>query len=600
MIKSLINNITDFQDWCHGLGDVISLDFETTSLNYIEMEFVGFSLCDGKKSCYVQNPKLLPYLAALFGNRLWVYHNAVFDLKCCRKFCKDEPESIFCTLVGAKLVNENLQSHSLKYLAGHWLGVKEEDIKKYDEVSADTNSKVFIDYAQNDSIWTYQLYQYEKPILNKAKLGYIADIEMDFQKVLVEMEINGVLIDSDKLKGFRDDCGVILHSIESDMLNCFNKSHSVEKDLFGGSSFLSPINFGSNNQLLDCITNLGFVVDEKTPKGNPSLGKTYIQKMRHEHEFFELLWRFRKLEKLQNGFIVPLDSFMDQDHRIRPSYNIVRTGRLSCSKPNLQQLPNPKKEKLEFNHREIFIPEEGNVLVKADYSGQELRVLGEVTNESNMFNAFNRGYDLHLFTANRVFDLKLSDESFVDGTEAHNEACSKYKQKRHQAKNGVNFPVVYGATAGRIAKDNKVSKKEAERWMEQFFELYPGVKKGIDSIPKELTRKGFVRTLFGRKRRFPAYKKAGGFDKAGMERQAFNMKVQGTSADIGKIAGISLLKALPKEAKIILFIHDEFVCECPKEMGKQVAEIMKNCLENAVALRVKMSVDTKIVFNFGE
>ncbi|HDY67345.1 MAG TPA: hypothetical protein ENH85_06125 [Candidatus Scalindua sp.] len=600
MIKQLINNIEDFQEWCRTLGDVIALDFETTSLNYLEMEFVGFSLCDGDRAMYTQNPDILFYLALYFSDHLFIFHNAVFDLKCCRKFCEYEPDSFFCTLVGAKLVDENLSSHSLKYLAGYWLGVSADLIKEYDEVSADTNSKEFIDYAMNDAIWTHLLYRHETLILNKEKLLYIAGIEMDFQRVLVEMEINGVLIDEDKLEAFRSECGIILHNIEHDMLMVFGKHHDVQKDLFGNEFCISPIKFGSTTQLISLVHLLGFVVDEKTPKGNLSIGKTYLQKMKGQHKFFDLLWRYRKLQKLMNGFITPLDGFMDQDGRIRPSYNMVRTGRLSCSKPNLQQLPNPKKEKLEFNHREIFIPKPGNVLIKADYGGQELRVLSEVTNDTTMVAAFQNDRDLHLTTANHIFDLGLGADALTDGTVEHGEATRQNKQKRHQAKNGVNFPIVYGATVGRIAKDNKVSKKEAERWLNGFFELYPGVKKSIDNIPKELRRFACVRTLFGRKRRFPQYKKAGRYDKAAMERQAFNMKIQGTSADIGKIAGILLLKALPVEAKIVLFVHDEWVVECPKEMSKEVEKIMKDCMENAVALRVRMVVDTKIVNNFGE
>ena len=437
--------------------------------------------------------------------------------------------------------------------------------------------------------------------ITEEKLESICDIEMQFQRVLVEMEINGISVDIDKWRKFEDDCGNILYGIESDMLNVFNLCHNVSCNLFGEKICDSPINFGSSNQLLNCIQSLGFVVDVKTAKGNPSVGKEYLQKMLGEHEFFDLLWRYRKLQKLHSSFLKPLDNFIDSDGRIRPSYNLVRTGRLSCSKPNLQQLPNPKKEKLEFNHRELFIPKKGHVLIKADYSGQELRVLGEVSSDKFMLGAFENGYDLHLFTANRVFDLSLPDEAFIDGTEAHNEACSTNKQKRHQAKNGVNFPIIYGATAGRIAKDNKVSKKEASRWLNEFFKLYPGVKRAIDKIPDELARQGYVQTLFGRKRRFPEYAKSRlSQEKAAMERQAFNMKIQGTSADIGKLAGIMLLERLPGYAKLILFVHDEWVTECPEDKAEDVKKIMVDCLENAAALRVKMVVEAKIVRNFGE
>jgi DNA polymerase-1 len=606
MNRQLINTIDEFQDFCRELGDVVALDFETTSLNYTEMEFVGFSLCSGDSACYVQNKKILPYLAALFSSKTWVMHLAKFDLQCCRKFCKEEPEKIFCTLIGSQLLNENLPSHSLKYLARHWLKVPEDEIKKYDEVSDDVTSNEFILYAQNDAIWAYLLYTGIAPKLKKEGLDYIAGIEMDFQRVLAEMEINGALIDVGKLKIFQAEVPKILEQLQIEMCEILNIEYGYSTNLFGEKELWTGVKFSSTEQLVKIAENLGFEIFERTkpsesyPKGQKSFDKNVKERLKNQHPFFNLIYRFGKLNHLNNNFIQSLEKFIDNDGRVRPSFNTVRTGRLSCSKPALQQLPNPKKEKLEFNHREIFIPVKGNVLVKADYSGQELRVLGEVTNESNMLNAFNNGYDLHLFTANRVFNLGLDGEDFIDGSEAHTETCSKYKQKRHQAKNGVNFPVIYGATAGRVAKDNKVSKKEAERWMNEFFKLYPGVKKSIDLIPKEINSNGFVRTLFGRKRRFPNYSGADKYGKAAQERQAFNMKIQGTSADIGKIAGVNLLKSLPKEAKIVLFVHDEFCVECPESMGEQVAAIMRDCMENAVALRVRMVVDVKIVRSFGE
>lgn len=612
MIKSYLTTIDEFQIWMSTLGPVVALDFETTDLNYVDMQFVGFSLCDGDRAMYTDNPKLLIYLASFFGSRTWVMHNSVFDLKCCNKFCDDTPEKSFCTLTAAKLINENASSHSLKYLAERILKVPADQIKKYDEICDDTSSKEFIDYGMNDAIWTYQLYQYLSHRLTDEDLNYITGIEMDFQHVLAAMEINGVLVDKTKMEGFQNECGTILFNIESNLLSIFGVCHDISYNLFGEECCCSPINFGSTNQLLNCVETLGFVVDEKTPKGNPSVGAKYLKKMVGKHEFFDLLWRYRKLQKLNNAFLTPLDGFVDSDGRIRPSYNMVRTGRLSCSKPNLQQLPNPKKEKLEFNHRELFIPADGNVIIKADYSGQELRVLGEVSDDTTMVSAFQNDRDLHLTTANHIFDLRLSVVALTDGKREHEDAVTKYKKQRHQAKNGVNFPIVYGATSGRIAGDNKVSKDEAERWLEGFFELYPGVKEAIDKIPEELKKNGYVRTLFGRKRRFPQYSKLNYYEPnykqyrqnqvemKGMERQAFNMKIQGSSADIGKIAGISLLKELPSYAKIILFIHDEWIVETPKEHAEEVKKIMVDCLENAVALKVRMAVEAKIVLNFGE
>jgi DNA polymerase-1 len=605
MIKTLINSVEEFQDWCGTLGDVIAIDFETTGLSYLEMEFLGFSLCDGDRACYVQNKRLLTYLEALISSRTWVMHNAKFDLKCFQKFVGSIPENIFCTLTGAKLVDENLYSYSLKELASFWLGIPYDQIKKWEEVSGDADSPEFIDYAMNDAIWTFDLYEYITPRLAKEQLTYISGIEMEFQKVLADMEMNGVFIDKNKLREFKGQVPRLLDGIQVEMCELLKIPCGYNTNLFGIKELWTGAKFSSSDVKIKIAEDLGFEIIERTkpsksfPRGKKSFDKRTKARLKGKHPFFDLIHRFGKLNHLNNSFIKPAEDFIDSDGRIRPSYDMVRTGRLSCSKPNLQQLPNPKKEKLEFNHREVFIPEEGNVLVKGDYSGQELRVLGEVTNDDTMVDAFQNNRDLHLTTANHIFSLDLSMEALTDGTEEHDKATGEYKQKRHQAKNGVNFPIVYGATAGRIATDNKVSKEEAERWLDGFFKLYPKVKEAIDFIPKELRRFGFVTTIFGRRRRFPNYSSADRYERLSMERQAFNMKIQGSSADIGKIAGVLLYKSLPSYAKMVLFVHDEFCVETPKEHADKIAKLMKTCMENAVALKVRMIVETKIVENLG-
>ena len=611
MNKQVITTIDQFQDWCNNLSEVISLDFETSSLSYLDMEFVGFSMCDGSQAMYTENPRLLLYLETLFPHRsdssrnhLWVFHNSPFDLKCCKKFIGEIPDRTFCTLTGAKLINENLPSHSLKYLAHVWLKVPAKEIKKWEEV---VGTSEFANYATNDAIWTYQLYQREVPILKKEGLTYVASIEMEFQKVIMDMEINGALIDQGKLSQFQKEVPALVDSLQVEMCELLGYKYSYNTNLLGGKELWTEVDFGSPQQMVKVAEKLGFEIFERTkpskkyPHGQPSFGKQTKNRLRGQHPFFDLYYRWSKLNHQNNNFIQPLNKFIDSDGRVRTSYQMVHTGRLSSSKPCLHNNPNPKKEKLEFNHREIFIPEDGNVLIKGDFSGQELRVLAEVSNDSNMLDAFSRDYDLHLFTANRVFDLGLSDEDFIDGSEAHREACNKYKQNRHQAKNGVNFPIIYGATPGRIAKDNKVSRKEAERWLNEFFRLYPSVYDSISRIPKELESKGCVRTLFGRKRRFPFYPGKNKWDKAAQERQAFNMKIQGTSADIGKLAGVALRKMLPKYgASLILYVHDEFVIECPEETSKECAKEVQRTMENVVALKVRMPVEVKIVNNFGE
>ena len=242
-----------------------------------------------------------------------------------------------------------------------------------------------------------------------------------------------------------------------------------------------------------------------------------------------------------------------------------------------------------------------NVLVKADYSGQELRVLAEVSKDANMVAAFNKNYDLHLYTANRVFNLGLDDKDFINGTPEHEEASGKFKEKRHQAKNGINFPTVYGAFPKRIAKDNKVSIEEAQRWLDEFDKLYPGVKKAVQLTKKELKEQGYVTTLMGRRRRFPYYNSADRYEKGHMERAAFNFKIQGLSADMMKIAAGKILHILPEyQAKYVLTVHDELVWELPYKHAKQFSCKVKHIMEGCICLSVPLIVDVSIVKSYGD
>lgn len=606
MERLTLTSLTSVKDWFNPIYDVYSYDWETTNLSYLNMDPVGIAFCNGVSSCYIPlsnfQKDILFYIKNLFihENILWIAHNQSFDLKCCRKFCKSEPFKIWCSLVGAKLLDENRfgnKPYSLKTLAVDWLRVK--NITKYEEVCINIHNQKFAEYAMDDAVNTYNLYKYEYPRLEKEGLLYLAEkIEMPYQKCLADLEINGIAIDKEKLNEFAVICASILNNIEYSMLAIFNKKHNKSRGLFGQDYCVSPINFRSIPQLRACIDKLGFTIDDE----NPSIGKVYLEKMKGRHEFFDLLCRYRKLQKLYNSFIEPADTFIDADGRIRPSYNMVRTGRLACSNPNCQQLPNPKKEKLEFNYREIFVPKNSdNVLIKADYSGQELRILAEISQDKEMINAFNNNLDLHLLTANRVFSLGLGIEAITNGTEAHTQACKLHKQKRHQAKNGINFPTVYGAFPKRIAEDNHVSVKEASRWLKEFNKTYPGVKAAVEKTRKELLQFGYVTTLMGRRRRFPGYKESGWKEKGKMERQAFNFKIQGFAADMLKITMNKIrLKLSEYDGIFVLMVHDEIVVECHEKISESCAAMIKNIMEHCVNLSIPIEVDVDIVRTYGD
>jgi len=601
-MKQIIKNSKEFEIWCkENWSNPISIDFETTSLDYLEMDLVGFSLYNGTNSCYVPENVILP----MVDNQSFICHSSVFDMKCLQKFfgIKNGYKPI-CTLTGAKLVNGNLYSYSLKNLARDWLKVSSDKIKTWTEAKKyGYNSKEFYDYAQNDSIWCWDLWELEEKEIKKQNLEYLFyEIEMPFTFVLRDLEINGVLVDRDKLNKLREKVVAKKIELESDMLKIFGLKHYLQTNFLEGMEYVSPINFNSSPQLVRIIEDrLHFPIDVFTKKGNPSIGIEYLLKHKEEHKFFSLLYDYKKVSKMLSGFIDSLPDYLSLDGRVRPSYNLVRSGRLSCSDPNLQQLPNPKKEKLIVNYREIFVPKKGNVFVRADFSGEELRVLAEVSKDKRMIDAFNNNYDLHLLTANTVFELSLSDEELIKGSQGHQEAIRKYSSQRHKAKNGVNFPIVYGTSEYGISKRLGVPVKESKRWIKEFFKLYPGIKEAVNNTVKELEQQEWVATMMGRRRRFPGYNKCNWQEKSKIRRQAFNHKIQGASADIGKIAGVKLLRYLPEyNAKVVLFVHDEYVFECPKNVAEAFAKKVKEVMENSVCLSVKMLVDVSIVENYGK
>jgi len=368
MQKTIITTFDQFQDWAlENWRPIMALDWETDSLSYLEMNPMGFSLANDTAVAYVNllNNESLSILKRLRGlildsMDLLICHNSCFDLKCLKKFCNCEPKNIFCSLVGAQLINENLPSYSLKYLAEHWLNVPPEQIKKWEEVKDSINSNDYIDYAMNDAVWAYQLFELESKELKKQNLEYLAyKIEFPFQFVLRDLEINGIAVDRKQLNPAREQIWQLMESYQIQMCEEAEIDYWYDADLSGNKWLRFGVNFNSSDQLIPIIEKMGFEITERSKKEKKkSLCKKTKLRLKSQCKFVDLLYRYGKLEKLYSSFLEPCEDFIDSDGRIRPSYHMVRTGRLACSEPNLQQLPNPKREKLDFNYRKIFIPGE--------------------------------------------------------------------------------------------------------------------------------------------------------------------------------------------------------------------------------------------------
>lgn len=607
MERTILKTVEEVTQWFSTRKDVMSWDWETTGLSSVSMKPVGISFCDGERSCYIdlwENPdagQILELLSGEFLRGLWIAHNIKFDLLCNRSFGLQLPSSIFCTLTAAQLIDENRESLSLKSLVVDELGVNPAEVVKWEKSSqTGYHSKEWYKYCFNDAEWCFALYQKYVPELKKQKLDYLFnEVEMPFQFALVELEYNGVHVDTVKLRQLEESVIKNLQAIEDQMLEICGKTATIQRLLDGTVERVLPINLNSSKQLINIIEDICHLeITEKTKTGEKSCGKETIKRLLGKHRFIDLLADYKKYTKLYNAYVVPAFDLIESDGRVHPSYHTVRTGRLSCSDPNLQQLPNVDKDKPEINYRRIFTAETGNVLVGGDYSGQELRILGAVTNDKVIIGEFQKNHDLHLVTASAIFNLDLTTNQITEGTTVHEETKKKFKLERYRAKNGVNFPIIYGTTPTGISKRQGVSKEEATDWIRKFFQLYPNVKKSMLATERELENLGYVTTLFGRKRRFPLFKHLTPREKARCVRQAFNFKIQGLAADQVKLALGRLTKSEQVSMKLVLTVHDEIVVECRKEQAETVKSVLESTMKNIVDLGVPFDVDVKIAESY--
>ena len=603
MDRSILRTVDEVSAWFQPKPKTLAFDWETTGLNYLQMDAVGISFCDGKRVCYVDltqdnRGNLLVVLADCFSNPdgLYIAHSLKFDLKCCHKFCGITPKNLFDTYVAAMVLDENRETYKLKVLVQTDLHVPAKEVAKWQEAAAaGYGSDVWYNYCFNDSIWAFGLYQLYAPQLKKQDLEYLFyQVEMPFVPVLAYMERTGVSIDKPKLLQLQQSLEARITGLEDEMLALCKLKPTVQLT-FGGSERKLPINFNSQKQMIRLLEGFGLQVPINKAK-KKSIDKKLIDPLRGKHPFVDLYLEYKMLTKLHSSYVLPAWELIDADGRIRPSFGSARTGRLTCSHPNLQNLPRPSKKYPELNYRSIMKAVEGCSLLAPDYSGQELRLLGVVADDKVIQNAFLEGLDLHLLTANECFSLNLSTEQMTEDTPEFKKAKDKYAEQRYKAKNGANFPIIYGTTAHGVSWRQGVSVEEAQRWIDSFFRLYPDVRRAMDDTERELQERGFVTTLFGRRRRFPGFQYLNPREKASALRQAFNFKVQGSAADQVKIA---MSKIFTAGYSVVLMVHDEVVIEIATEDAEVAGEKIKSLMENAVSFCIPFKVEYKIASNYG-
>lgn len=417
--------------------------------------------------------------------------------------------------------------------------------------------------------YVYVCQNVSKAILDRIdSLGMLSlyyDIEMPLVGCLYRMEKEGIKVIPEELKAYGDKLQEEIKSLEADIINEAGEEFNIN----------SPIQLG---EIL--FGKMGLPGGKKTKKGY-STAADVLEGLAADYPFVSKILDYRALAKLKSTYTDGLINFVSNDSRIHSTFNqtITATGRISSTEPNLQNIPVRMEQGRLI--RKVFVPKEDCIFVDADYSQIELRIMAHLSGDADMCSAFNSGADIHAITASKVFNVPQEEVTSL---------------MRRNAK-AVNFGIIYGISAFGLAKDLNITQKEAKEFIQMYFETFPGVKAFIDNAVEEAKKNGYVTSAYGRRRPLPEISSSNFMQRQFGERVAMNAPIQGTAADIMKIAMIRVEKRLREEnlkSKIILQVHDELLIETFKSEEAKVRELLKYEMENAAKLTVPMPVETSV------
>lgn len=507
-------------------------------------------------------------------------HNLKYDISVLRRYNVMVQGSLFDTMIAHYLCHPE-RRHGLKALSKELLDYTQIEITdligkgKYQRSMQDISVREVCDYACEDADQTLQLKQVLEPMLDKAKLRVLFEtVECPLIYVLSDMEYTGIRVDKTVLES-------ILVQINQELIVIGKQLDSI--------SGVKGFNPRSTKQLSSLLFDvLGIESRTTTKAGNRSTGKQVLNKLKSEHIVIPLVLKYKSLSSLKSSF---MGSLIEKIHpvtgRVHTSFRqaTVVTGRLSSSNPNIQNIP--KTEGLGRMIRKAFVPRDGDhVLIAADYSQVELRVMAHLSKDAAMIEAFNKGFDIHLATASKIFNIPI-EELDKDGAE------------RKIAKT-VNFGLNYLMTANSLAEriseatSKEVTVGTAQDYMDKYFEEFKGVERFQDDAYFFAVEHGYAQTMFGRRRVVKDIHSPFSYKRMAARRIAVNTPIQGTAADIIKMAMIKLHKELHikgLQSKIVLQIHDELVLDVPKSELDAVFPLIRDVMENIVKLDVPLVVD---------
>lgn len=457
---------------------------------------------------------------------------------------------VFDVTLASYLLNPNSSSYDIDKLNG-----------EYEVETYDGEDKFFCNIAPMIDLCNIL----EKKIEDCNQKKLLEEIEIPLSNVLAKMENLGFAVDKKGIENFGKMLKENIENLKSEIYNSVGREFNIN----------SPKQLG-----VALFEDLALPCKKKTKSGY-STSADVLESLKNQHPVVSMVLQYRTLSKLNSTYCEGLLKVIGDDGRIHSSFNQTetRTGRISSTEPNLQNIP--VRTELGREMRKFFTARDGWVLVDADYSQIELRVLADISGDKNMIDAFKNNQDIHAITASQVFNMPLD---FVTG------------EMRSRAK-AVNFGIVYGIGAYSLAKDIGVTNKEAKNYIESYLKHYSGIDKYMHDVVEKAKDTGYVETVFGRRRYLPELSASNGMTRAFGERVARNAPIQGTAADIIKIAMIKVDKRLAEEnleARLVLQVHDELIVECPSHESIRVAMILQEEMEKAVSLSVPLVADSAV------
>lgn len=490
-------------------------------------------------------------------------------------FTPDERKKYFDMTVAAYLLNPLLGDYPYDGVAKDYLSIVLSSKKDYlgkltcEQMIKEDEKKV-VDYACYEAYVAWKSKEVlESNLKEKGMYELYENIEMPLVFVLYDMEKEGIRADGDKLKEYSRELAVSINKIEKRIYE------------EAGEEF----NINSPKQLGIVLFEKLQLPNEKKTKTGYSTSAEVLDKLAPDHPIVADVLEYRQLSKLKSTYADGLINFIEQDGKIHTTFNqtITATGRLSSTDPNLQNIP----IRIELGKliRKVFLPEQGHLFVDSDYSQIELRVLAHLSDDEKLIAAFKNGQDIHRSTASLVFDTPFDEVTDI---------------QRRNAK-AVNFGIVYGISAFGLANDLNIGRKEAQAYIDSYFEKYPKIKAFLDKTVADAKEKGYIKTMFGRIRPIPELSSSNFMQRQFGERVAMNSPIQGTAADIIKIAMIRVHDRLLKEnlkSKLILQVHDELLIETAEDEKEYVIELLEEEMHKAADLKVSMEVGTECGYDW--